>query len=60
MKRETDKRLAAIWRATHNDFKGINNGSRCVLVLREGGTCSVPLSCLTEAEIISKLPKDFV
>lgn len=46
------QQLALIYRHTHRDYKG--NGA--ILVLREGGTHSVPLSCLTEAEIADKLP----
>lgn len=57
MKRIADPRLAAIWKATHRDFKGVFEGSRQILVLRAGGTCSVPLESLTEAEIADKLPK---
>ena len=59
MKREPNPKLRAIWKATHADYKGIIDGVRCVLVLREGGTCSVSLSSLTNEEIESKLPKDF-
>jgi hypothetical protein len=51
------KQLAAVWRNTHRDFKGKINGVRGILVLREGGTHSVPLDDLTDAEIASRLPK---
>jgi hypothetical protein len=51
-----------VWSRTHRDYKGvvtISGGKkiRCVLVLRDGGTQSVPLSSLTEAELADKLPK---
>lgn len=51
-----DQQLALIYRHTHADYKGRSNGYRCILVLRVGGTHSVPLSDLTDAEIASKLP----
>jgi hypothetical protein len=54
-----DDKLRAIWRTTHADFKGKrDDGTRCILVLREGGTHSVPLESLTDAEINDKLPKE--
>jgi hypothetical protein len=46
-----------VWSRTHRDYKGVIAGTRCVLVLRDGGTQSVPLSSLTEAELADKLPK---
>ena len=50
------EKLAIIYRHTHRDFKGRNDqGDRCILVLRDGITQSVPLSCLTSAEIEDKL-----
>lgn len=53
-----EQKLAAIWRTTHQDYKGKReDGTKCVLVLRLGGTCSVPLSALTNEEIERKLPK---
>lgn len=51
-----EQKLQAIWKHTHRDFKGIISGARCILVLRSGGTCSVPLSALTDAEIKSRQP----
>jgi hypothetical protein len=57
MKTERDKKLAAIWRHTHRDFKGVTNGVRYILVLRDGGTMSVPLDSLTDAENARKTPK---
>jgi hypothetical protein len=48
------KQLALIWKHTHRDFRGKFNGERTILVFREG-TCSVPLSTLTDAEIADKL-----
>jgi hypothetical protein len=52
-----DQKLAVIWRSTHADFKGRIDGERHILVLREGGTHSVPLTDLTDEEIEYKLPK---
>jgi hypothetical protein len=52
-----EEKLAAIWRNTHADFKGKIDGKACILVLREGGTHSVPLTDLTDEEIAHKLPK---
>jgi hypothetical protein len=52
-----EEKLLAIWRNTHADFKGKIDGKACILVLREGGTHSVPLTDLTDDEIAAKLPK---
>jgi hypothetical protein len=52
-----EEKLVAIWRNTHADFKGKIDGKACILVLREGGTHSVPLTDLTDDEIADKLPK---
>jgi hypothetical protein len=52
-----EEKLAAIWRNTHADFKGKIDGKAHILVLREGGTHSVPLTDLTDDEIAYKLPK---
>lgn len=53
-----EQKLAAIWRTTHRDYKGAIDGVRYILVLRNGGTQSVALSDLTEAEIASRLPRE--
>lgn len=45
------QKLNLIWRKTHPDFKSMKGGYRSVLVLREAGTCLVPLDTLTEAEV---------
>jgi hypothetical protein len=51
--------LKIIWRHTHRDFRGRNfatgGSDKCVLILRAGGTCSVDLDALTDAEIADKL-----
>lgn len=53
-----EQKLAFIWRDTHADFKGKReDGTRCIMVLREGGSHSVPLESLTDAEIADRLPK---
>lgn len=45
------QKLATIWRRKHRDYKGKIDGVKYVLVLRQGGTCSVPLDSLTDEEI---------
>jgi hypothetical protein len=46
-----EQKLKAVWRNTHRDFKGIIDGKKYVLVLREGGTQAVQLDQLTDAEL---------
>jgi hypothetical protein len=48
---------AAVWRSVHADFKGKrDDGTKVVLIFRPSlGTCSEPLSGLTEEELIGKL-----
>lgn len=48
-----------VWKHTHNDFKSKrSDGTKVVNQYVAGrGTCSVPLSCLTDAELIDKIPK---
>lgn len=51
------KALALIYRQTHSDFKGrLPDGTRTVLVLRNGGTTLVALHALTDAEIANLAP----
>jgi hypothetical protein len=50
-------KLALIWKHTHRDYKGKIDGVKYVLVLREGGTCSVALTDLTDAEVIRLMPR---
>lgn len=52
-----DEQLKAIWRTTHRDYRGMLDGQRTILVLRQGGTHLVPLTNLTDDEIARKLPK---
>lgn len=48
----TEQKFKLIWKHTHPDYKGrLENGTRAILILREGGTQSVPLVCLTETEL---------
>lgn len=51
------KKLALIWKHTHRDFRGKTlYGSKAIMILRSGeGTCLVPLSALTDAEIAEQL-----
>jgi hypothetical protein len=50
------QKLALIWKHTHRDYRGKINGERAILVFRSGnGTCSVPLTALTDAEVADKL-----
>ena len=54
-KRERRTKEAVVWRTTHADFRGTReDGTRVILVLRTGGTTSVALSDLTEAELAEK------
>lgn len=55
MKTLRDKKLDAVWKHKHRDYKGRINGTRCVLIYRNG-TTSVPLTDLTDAEIEDNLP----
>lgn len=50
-----EKQLALIWRHTHKDFRGMIGMEKHVLMMREGGTTSVPLTALTEDEITRQL-----
>ncbi len=45
-----DERLKAVWRFKHPDYRGIFEGSRQVLIYRNG-TVSVPLESLSDDEI---------
>lgn len=47
---ERERKLDAIWRGTHRDYKSSTNGIRSIMVCR-GATCLVPLSELTNKEI---------
>lgn len=55
MKTLRDKKLDAVWKHTHRDYKGKLNGERSIMVYRNG-TCLVLLKDLTDAEIEGKLP----
>lgn len=51
--------LRLIWNKTHKDYKGNTDGNKSILVLRKGGTHSVPLSDLADDEIKDMLPRGF-
>ena len=53
--------LRLIWNKTHKDYKGGGStpSARRILVLRTGGTHSVPLDDLSDDEVKSMLPKGF-
>src|SRR6266581_1549011 len=51
------EKLDLIWSRTHLDYRGATESERYVLVLREGGTWSVPLTALTDEEIERLLPR---
>jgi hypothetical protein len=55
MKSLRDRKLMAVWKHKHRDYKGRIDGVRYVLVYRNG-TMSVPLTDLTDAEIEDALP----
>jgi hypothetical protein len=59
MEAKTRKKLEALlWKNTHKDFRGSIDGEKNVLINRGGeGTCLVPLSALTDEELLGKLPK---
>jgi len=46
-----DKKLAAIWRKMHRDYRGVIGGVKYVMLMRNGGTVSAPLASLSDAEI---------
>jgi hypothetical protein len=48
-------KLEAIWKHTHRDYKGEQDGVRSILVCRNG-TISVPLESLTDKEIEQRSP----
>lgn len=55
---ERSAALDRIWKQTHRDYKGIRaDGTKAILVLRNGGTHSVPLTELTEQEIAERTRK---
>ncbi len=51
------EKLNAVWRDTDKDYRSVTNGERRILVLRQGSTQLVPLTCLTDEEIERRLPK---
>jgi hypothetical protein len=59
MEAKTRKKLESLlWKNTHKDFRGSIDGVKNVLVNRGSeGTCLVPLSALTEEELLGKIPK---
>ena len=50
------QKLAAVWRATHRDYKGKIDGVRSIMIYRNGTTL-VALDDLTDAEIETRLPR---
>jgi hypothetical protein len=50
-----DKQDKLIWKHTHSDFKGTQNGKRTIMVNRNGGSTIVPIELLTEEERASCL-----
>jgi hypothetical protein len=59
MEPKTRKKLESLlWKYTHKDFRGSIDGVKNVLVNRgREGTCLVPLSVLTDDELLGKIPK---
>jgi hypothetical protein len=59
MDKATRKKLETlVWKSTHKDFRGSIDGTKNVLHLVPGkGTCLVGLKDLTDAELLSKVPK---
>lgn len=52
------RKLDAVYRHTHSDYKGEINGVRTIMVYRNGSTL-VALDDLTDKEINERLPKEF-
>ena len=50
-----DKQNALIWKHTHRDFKGVQDGRKSIMILRNGGSTIVPLDCLTDEERVKLL-----
>lgn len=49
---DIETRQAALWRKLHRDFKGKDaSGVKVVLMLRHGGTHSIPLHDVTDEEL---------
>ncbi len=46
-----EKKLNAIWKETHRDYRAHVGHQRCILILRDGGTQLVPLRGLGPDEI---------
>ncbi|MEM8791043.1 MAG: hypothetical protein AAGE80_05465 [Pseudomonadota bacterium] len=54
-----DVRAQKIWQKTHPDYRGENaEGELAILVLRNGGTTSVPVSSLTDDEMERLDPRE--
>lgn len=49
---------ALVWKHTHKDYKGKREDGTKVVLMNRGanGTCSEPLSALSEEELLDKLP----
>jgi hypothetical protein len=55
MRTERELKLAAIWRTTHPDYRGMVDGHKAILLYCGGaGTCLVRLDELNEKEIEEK------
>jgi hypothetical protein len=52
--------LAVVWGATPKDYRGKIDGKKAILVLRDGATCLVPLTDLTDKEITRRIPKNVI
>lgn len=64
MKTLREKQLAAVWRTTHRDFKGVSHGVKTIMIhmshrKNHDGKAIIPLSDLLDSEIPDYLPKDF-
>jgi hypothetical protein len=49
------QQLKEIWKQTHKDYKGLIDGARMIMILRNGATRLVKLDELTDEEISKQL-----
>lgn len=52
---EKQKQLELIFKHTHADYKGKLDGEKSIMIMRDGRTCIVPMSQLTDEEIAKEL-----
>jgi hypothetical protein len=50
-----NKQFDLIYRHTPDEYRSIIDGTKCILILRQEGTCLVSLTSLTPDELVYKL-----